>query len=96
MKINQFLLLLALMTETLSVIKLNEEEEVEFFSHNNAVNSNYNYICAADELTQPNSFLSLAKSGVALQLKAIYDGSNLIQRFGAEEGNYMHIIFKTE
>ena len=57
-------------------------------------NSNYNYICAADELTQPNSFLSLAKSGVALQLKAIYDGSNLIQRFGAEEGNYMHIIFK--
>ena len=29
MKINQFLLLLALMTETLSVIKVNEEEEVE-------------------------------------------------------------------
>ena len=56
--------------------------------------NNYNYICAADELTQPNSFLSLAKTGVALQLKAIYDGSNLIQRFGAEEGNYMHIIFK--
>ena len=58
--------------------------------------NNYNYICAADELTQPNSFLSLAKTGVALQLKAIYDGSNLIQRFGAEEGNYMHIIFKAE
>lgn len=56
--------------------------------------NNYNYICAADELTQPNSFPSLAKTGVALQLKAIYDGSNLIQRFGAEEGNYMHIIFK--
>ena len=29
MKINQFLLFLALMIETLSVIKLNEEEEVE-------------------------------------------------------------------
>ena len=58
--------------------------------------NNYNYICGADELTQPNSFLSLAKTGVALQLKAIYDGSNLIQRFGAEEGNYMHIIFKAE
>ena len=40
--------------------------------------------------------MSLAKTGVALQLKAIYDGSNLIQRFGAEEGNYMHIIFKAE
>ena len=58
--------------------------------------NNYNYICAADELTQPNSFLSLAKTGVALQLKAIYDGSNLIQCFGAEEGNYMHIIFKAK
>ena len=59
-------------------------------------NSNYNYICAADELTQPNSFLSLAKSGVALQLKAIYDGPTLLQRFGSESGNYMHIMFRVD
>jgi len=39
---------------------------------------------------------ALAKAGVALQLKAIYDGSNLIQRFGAAVDNYMHIIFKVQ
>ena len=58
-------------------------------------NSQY-YSSAADELKQPNSFMSLAKTGVALQLKAIYDGSKLIQRFDAVDGNYMHIIFHTE
>lgn len=39
---------------------------------------------------------ALAKAGVALQLKAIYDGSNLIQRFGGAVDNYMHIIFKVQ
>ena len=58
-------------------------------------NSQY-YISTADELTQPNSFLSFVNTGVALQLKTIYDGSNLIQRFGAADGNYMHIIFKAQ
>ena len=39
---------------------------------------------------------ALAKASVALQLKAIYDVSNLIQRFGAAVDNYMHIIFKVQ
>ena len=39
---------------------------------------------------------ALAKASVALQLKAIYDGSNLIQRFGAAVDNYMYIIFKVQ
>ena len=56
-------------------------------------NSQY-YKSTADELKQSSSFLSFAKTGVALQLKAIYDGS--IQRFGAVEGNYMHIFFDAE
>ena len=58
-------------------------------------NSQY-YMCTADKLRQPNSFMSLAKTGVALQLEAIYDGSKLMQRFGAVNGNYMHIIFKAD
>ena len=58
-------------------------------------NSQY-YKSTADELKQSSSFLSFAKTGVALQLKAIYDGSTLIQRFGAVEGNYMHIFFDAE
>lgn len=58
-------------------------------------NSQY-YKSTADELKQSSSFLSFAKTGVTLQLKAIYDGSTLIQRFGAVEGNYMHIFFDAE
>ncbi len=58
-------------------------------------NSQY-YISSADELKQPKSFMTLAKTGVALQLKAIYDGSQLIQCFGSAEGNFMHIMFKAE
>ena len=58
-------------------------------------NSQY-YTFTKDELTQPNSFRSLAENGITLQLEAIYDGSTLIQRFGYEKGNYMHIIFKTK
>jgi hypothetical protein len=58
-------------------------------------NSEY-YLCTPDELKEPNSFLSFAKSGVALQLKAIYDGSDLIQHIGSENGNFMHILFKVE
>ena len=56
-------------------------------------NSQY-YTFTEDELKQPNAFRSLAKNGITLQLEAIYDGSALIQRFGYENGNYMHIIFK--
>ena len=58
-------------------------------------NSEY-YLCTPDELKEPNSFLSFAKSGVAIQLKAIYDGSDLIQHIGSENGNFMHILFKVE
>ena len=58
-------------------------------------NSQY-YTFTKDELQQPKAFRSLAENGITLQLEAIYDGSTLIQRFGYEKGNYMHIIFKTE
>ena len=58
-------------------------------------NSQY-YTFTKDELQQPKAFRSLAENGITLQLEAIYDGSTLIQRFGYENGNYMHIIFKTE
>ncbi len=58
-------------------------------------NSQY-YTFTKDELQQPKAFRSLAENGIYLQLEAIYDGSTLIQRFGYEKGNYMHIIFKTE
>ena len=58
-------------------------------------NSQY-YMFTEEELQQPKAFRSLAENGITLQLEAIYDGSNLIKCFGAEEGNYMHIIFKAE
>ena len=58
-------------------------------------NSQY-YTFTEDEMKQPKAFGSLAKNGITLQLEAIYDGSTLIQRFGYENGNYMHIIFTTE
>ena len=58
-------------------------------------NSQY-YTFTKDELQQPKAFRSLAENGITLQLEAIYDGSTLIQRFGYEKGNYMHIIFKAE
>ena len=56
-------------------------------------NSQY-YVCTEDELKQPKSFMSFVNTGVALQLAAIYDGSELIQRFESGDGNYTHIIFK--
>ena len=56
-------------------------------------NSQY-YMFTEEELQQPKAFRSLAENGITLQLEAIYDGSTLIQRFGYENGNYMHIIFK--
>ena len=58
-------------------------------------NSQY-YTITEDELKQPKAFCPLAQNGILLQLEAIYDGSTLIQRFGYEKGNYMHIIFKAE
>ena len=58
-------------------------------------NSQY-YKFTEDELKQPKAFCSLAKNGITLQLEAIYDGSTLVQRFGYENGNYMHIVFKAD
>lgn len=58
-------------------------------------NSQY-YKFTEDELKQPKAFCSLAKNGITLQLEAIYDGSTLLQRFGYENGNYMHIVFKAD
>ena len=58
-------------------------------------NSQY-YKFTVNELKQPKAFGSLAENGIALQLEAIYDGSTLIQRFGYENGNYMHILFKAD
>ena len=58
-------------------------------------NSQY-YKFTEDELKQPKAFCSLAKNGITLQLEAIYDGPTLIQRFGYENGNYMHIVFKAD
>ena len=56
-------------------------------------NSQY-YKFTEDELKQPKAFCSLVEKGIKLQLEAIYDGSTLVQRFGYENGNYMHIVFK--
>ena len=56
-------------------------------------NSQY-YKFTEDELKQSKAFCSLVEKGIKLQLEAIYDGSTLIQRFGYENGNYMHIVFK--
>ena len=56
-------------------------------------NSQY-YKFTEDELKQPKAFCSLVENGIKLQLEAIYDGSTLVQRFGYENGNYMHIVFK--
>ena len=58
-------------------------------------NSQY-YTFTEEELKQPKTYRSLAANGITLQLEAIYDGSTLIQRFGYESGNYMHIIFKAD
>ena len=58
-------------------------------------NSQY-YKFTEDELKQPKAFCSLAKNGITLQLEAIYDGSTLVQRFGYENGYYMHIVFKAD
>ncbi len=59
-------------------------------------NNSQTYKFTENELKQPKAFGSLAENGIALQLEAIYDGSILIQRFGYENGNYMHILFKTD
>ncbi len=59
-------------------------------------NNSQTYKFTENELKQPKAFGSLAENGIALQLEAIYDGSTLIQRFGYENGNYMHILFKTD
>ena len=56
-------------------------------------NSQY-YKFTEDELKQSKALYSLVENGIKLQLEAIYDGSKLVQRFGYENGNYMHIIFK--
>lgn len=56
-------------------------------------NSQY-YKFTEKELKQPKALSSLMGYGINLQLKAIYDGSTLIQRFGLADGNYMHIKFK--
>ena len=56
-------------------------------------NSQY-YKFTEDELKQPKAFCSLVENGIKLQLEAVYDGSTLVQRFGYENGNYMHIVFK--
>ena len=56
-------------------------------------NSQY-YKFTEDELKQSKAFCSLVEKGIKLQLEAIYDGSTLVQRFGYENGNYMHIVFK--
>ena len=58
-------------------------------------NSQY-YTFTEEELKQPKAFLPLAENGITLQLKAIYDGPTLIQQFGYESGNYMHIVFKAD
>ena len=58
-------------------------------------NSQY-YKFTEDELKQSKAFCSLVEKGITLQLEAIYDGSTLIQRFGNENGNYMHIVFKAD
>ena len=58
-------------------------------------NSQY-YKFTEDELKQPKAFCSLVENGIKLQLEAIYDGSTLVQRFGYENGNYMHIVFKAD
>ena len=58
-------------------------------------NSQY-YKFTEDELKQSKAFCSLVEKGIKLQLEAIYDGSTLIQRFGYENGNYMHIVFKAD
>ena len=59
-------------------------------------NNSQTYKFTENELKQPKAFGSLAENGIALQLEAIYDGSTLIQRFGYENGNYMHILFRTD
>ena len=59
-------------------------------------NNSQCYKFAQDELKQPTAFCSLVENGITMQLEAIYDGSTLIQRFGYENGNYMHIIFKAD
>ena len=59
-------------------------------------NNNQHYKFTQDELKHPKAFSSLAENGITLQLEAIYDGSTLIQRFGSESGNYMHIKFKAD
>ena len=58
-------------------------------------NSQY-YTFTDEELKQTKAFHSRAKNGIALQLKAIYDGPTLIQQFGSKSGNYMHIIFEAD
>ena len=58
-------------------------------------NSQY-YTFTEAELKQPKAFRPLAENGITLQLEAIYDGSTLLQHFGYENGNYMHIIFKAD
>ncbi len=58
-------------------------------------NSQY-YTLTEGELKQPKAFWSHAENGITLQLEAIYDGTTLIQRYGYENGNYMHIIFKAD
>jgi len=58
-------------------------------------NSQY-YTLSEGEQKQPIAFRSLVENGITLQLEAIYDGTTLIQRFGYENGNYMHIIFKAD
>ena len=59
-------------------------------------NNSQHYKFTENELKQPKAFNSLAVNGIPLQLEAIYDGSTLIQRFGYDNGNYMHIIFKAD
>ena len=59
-------------------------------------NSQY-YTFTKDELQQPKAFRSLAENGITYPTGSyLRHGSTLIQRFGYENGNYMHIIFKTE
>ena len=58
-------------------------------------NSQY-YRLTEDRLKQPRAFSSLAAGGISLQLEAIYDGSTLLQRFGFEDGNFMHIVFRAD
>lgn len=82
-------------TPNVLTLELNYNGEVHNISVEFSNGGRY-YKDTEEELKQPNAFIHLTCGSLQLQLRAIYDGSKLIQNFSSGKGNEMDILFMSD